>query len=133
MKASLVQGCTRGVHTEDTPKVDPQAAPRTQNKSLTMTETSDGKEVYTTTSTPRPQAPTERAAAIPAMPNNEAKVDEDDANAVVPPGTTCKRTGCKASFVSNEENRNGDGPGTKCLYHPGAVWIFIFISTLSHC
>ena len=127
-----MQGCTTGLHTEDTPKVEPQAAPRTQNKSLTMTETADGKEVYTTASAPRSQKPTERAAAIPAMPSNEAKVDEDDADAVVPPGTACKRTGCKVPFVSNEENRNGDGPGTKCLYHPGAVWIFILTRALSH-
>jgi hypothetical protein len=97
-----------------------------------MTETADGKEVYTTASTPRPQKPTERAAAIPAAPNNEAKADEDDTDAVVPPGTACKRVGCKVSFVSNEENRNGDGPGTMCLHHPGAVWIFILIHALSH-
>jgi hypothetical protein len=85
-----------------------------------MTETADGKEVYTTASIPRPQKPTERAPAIPAAPNNEAKADEDDTDAVVSPGTACKRAGCKVSFVSNEENRNGDGPGTMCLHHPGA-------------
>ena len=127
----LAQGCTRGLHTEDTPKVEPQGAPPTQNKSVTMTKTEDGKEVYTTASTPtRPQKPTERATAIPVEPPTpikEAEADEDDPDAVAPPGTACKRAGCKVTFVSNEENRNGDGPGTKCIYHPGAVRISIFM------
>ncbi|KAI9466240.1 HSP20-like chaperone [Lactarius psammicola] len=119
-----IPGCTRGVHTEDAPKVEPKEIPSTPNKSLTMTETADGKEVYTTRSAlGQPQKPTEPATAIPAAPrasNKKAEVDEDDPDAVVPPGTTCKRAGCKITFVSNEENRNGDGPGTKCVYHPGA-------------
>lgn len=95
-----------------------------------MTETADGKEVYTTRSAPgQPQKPTERTAAIPAaLPasNKEAEADEDDLDTVVPPGTVCKRLGCKVTFVSNEENRNGDGTGTKCVHHPGAVRIFCF-------
>ena len=102
-----------------------------------MTETADGKEVYTTRSAlGQPQKPTERAAAISAAPpasSKEAEVDEDDLDAVVPPGTACKRSGCKLTFVSNEENRIGDGPGTKCVHHPGAVRMFIFMYTLSYC
>ncbi|KAH9005184.1 chord-domain-containing protein [Lactarius hatsudake] len=109
-----IPGCTRGVHTEDAPKVEPKETPSTPNKSLTMTETSDGKEVYTTRSAlSRPQGPTEPTAAIPAAPpasDKKAEADEDDSDA----------SGCKVTFVSNEENRNGDGPGTKCVYHPGA-------------
>ena len=127
----LAQGCTRGLHTEDAPKVEPQGAPPTQNQSHTMTKTEDGKEVYTTASAPtRPQKPTERTAAIPAAPPasiKEAEADKDDPDVVAPPGTACKRAGCKVTFVSDEENRNGDGPGTKCLYHPGAVRVFIFM------
>jgi hypothetical protein len=129
-KPLLAQGCTRGLHTEDAPKVEPQKTPSTSNKSLVMTETADGKEVYTTVSAPsRVQKPTERAAAIPTPPpasSKEAEADEDDPDVVVPSGTACKRAGCKVTFVSNEENRNADGPGVKCLYHPGAVRIFIF-------
>lgn len=94
-----------------------------------MTETADGKEVYTTSSAlSRPQKPTEHAATIPAAPpasNKEPEKAEDDPDAVVPPGTVCKRAGCKVTFVSDEENRNGDGPGTKCVYHSGAVRMFI--------
>ncbi|KAF7311544.1 hypothetical protein MKEN_01056800 [Mycena kentingensis (nom. inval.)] len=44
--------------------------------------------------------------------------EEDDLEAVVSPGTTCKRKGCGVAFVSNEENRLGDGQGTVCTYHP---------------
>ena len=131
----LAQGCTRGFHTEDATKVEPQKTPSTSNKSLIMTETADGKEVYTTVSAPsRAQKPTEPAAAVPTPPpasNKEAEADEDDPDVVVPPGTACKRAGCKVTFVSNEENRNDDGPGVKCLYHPGAVRLFIF-STVYH-
>ncbi len=102
-----------------------------------MTETADGKEVYTTRSAlSRPQKPIETAAAIPtAAPasKKEAEADEDDPDAIVPLGTTCKRAGCKVTFVSNEENRNGDGLGTKCVYHPGAVRMFSFMYALSYC
>jgi hypothetical protein len=96
-----------------------------------MTETADGKEVYTTRSALG--QPQERAAAIPAAPpasNKEVEADEDDLDAIVPLGTACKRSGCKVTFVSNEESRNGDGPGTKCVYHPGAV---SFVYALSYC
>jgi len=34
------------------------------------------------------------------------------------PGTSCKRQGCSAVFVSDAENRQGDGPGITCAYHP---------------
>ncbi|KAI9510890.1 HSP20-like chaperone [Russula earlei] len=119
-----IAGCTRGVHSVDRPKAEPSgtsSAP--QSRSLTMTESADGKEVYTTTSArARPQRPVEREAATRAAPPVPAKeVEEgDDLEAVVPEGTACKRAGCNVAFVGDEENRIGDGPGTRCLYHPGA-------------
>jgi len=89
------------------------------------TESADGKEVYTMLSTrSQPQKPAESSAAIPIVqpaPIKEVVEDEDDLEATVPHGTTCKRAGCKVPFVSDEENRIGDGPGTKCVYHPGTV------------
>jgi len=119
-----IPGCTRGVHSADAPKVEPSGTSSTPNRSLTMTETADGKEVYTTSSTRRqPRKPAERSAAIPTAPSappTKQVEDEDDLEAAVPQGATCKRAGCKVTFVSNEENRIGDGPGTKCVYHPGA-------------
>ena len=57
------------------------------------------------------------------VPPPPVKEDEDDLDAEVTPGTRCKRKGCGVDFVSNEENRLGDGEGTICTYHPGDVSI----------
>ncbi|KAH9981266.1 HSP20-like chaperone [Lactifluus volemus] len=102
------------------PKVEPLRTSSTPNKSLTVTESADGKEVYTT-STARSQ-PTQRPAVAPvASPAPTQQIEEEeDLQAFVPQGAPCKRAGCKVNFASNEENRVGDGPGTKCVYHPGA-------------
>ena len=89
-----------------------------------MTESADGKEVYTSSSArSRPQEPAKLSATIPvAQPAPVEKVEEvDDLEATVPKGAPCQRAGCKVTFVSDEENRIGDGPGTKCVYHPGVV------------
>ena len=85
-----------------------------------MTESADGKEVYTSSSA-RSRAKSSAASSI-APPVPTKKVEEkDDLEAIVPKGTPCQRAGCKVAFVSDEDNRTGDGPGTKCVYHPGAV------------
>ena len=123
---SSAQGCTRGVHSVEAPKVQPSATSSTPNRSLTMTESADGKEVYTSPSARiRPQEPAKLPAASPvAQPasSEKEKVEEEyDLEATVPKGTPCQRAGCKVTFVSDEENRIGDGPGTKCVYHSGAV------------
>jgi hypothetical protein len=112
------------VHSADAPKVEPSGA-STPSRPLMKTESADGKEVYTTLSTrSRPQKPAESSAAMPIVkpaPIKEVEEEEDDLETTVPYGTTCKRAGCKLTFVSNEENRIGDGPGTKCVHHPGTV------------
>jgi len=117
-----IGGCTRGVHSVDAPKVQPSAASSTPSRSLTMSESTNGKETYTMASARNPPPrPAERSVVTPtASPASTKKVEEDDLEAVVPKGTPCKRAGCKATFASNEENRTGDGPGTMCVYHPGA-------------
>ncbi|KAI0006060.1 HSP20-like chaperone [Russula compacta] len=118
-----IAGCTRAVHSADAPKVEPTAASSTPDRSLTMTKSADGKEVYTTSSVrTQPQKPAEHSATIPIAPPASAKEveEEDDSEAIVPSGTACKRAGCKVTFVSDDENRTGNGPGTKCIYHPGA-------------
>ncbi|KAF8503526.1 HSP20-like chaperone [Russula emetica] len=120
----VITGCTRGVHTVEAPKAEPSTTSSTPNRSLTMTESVDGKEVYTSSSarSSRPQEPAKLSATIPvAQPVSVQKVEEeDDLEATVPEGTPCQRAGCKVTFVSDEESRIGDGPGTKCVYHPGA-------------
>jgi len=117
-----IGGCTRGVHSVDAPKVEPSPKSSTPSRSLTVTESTSGKETYTTAPARNlPPRPTERSVVTPtASPAPTKRVEEeDDLEAVVPEGTPCKRAGCKATFVSNEKNRTGDGPGTKCVYHPG--------------
>ncbi|KAI0306546.1 chord-domain-containing protein [Multifurca ochricompacta] len=118
-----IAGCTRGVHSTEATKVETSGVASIPNRSITMTESTNGKEVYTTSSAfTLPQKPTERAMTIPVAPpapSKRAEEDEDDLNVVVPQGATCKRAGCKVTFVSDEENRIGDGPGTKCVFHPG--------------
>lgn len=89
-----------------------------------MTESADGKEVYTSSSArSRPQEPAKPSATIPVAPpvSAEKVEEEDDLDATVPEGTPCQRAGCMVTFASDEENRIGDGSGTKCVYHPGAV------------
>jgi len=130
-------GCTTGTHTAakqaesdlrsptvvaaQAAEAKAAAARQASGASVKVTSTTDsaGKETYstgatpTTASTPKPttqQAPIALPAPIPE--------DVDDLNAVVPPGTNCTRKGCETVFVSNEENRLGDGPGTVCVYHP---------------
>jgi len=119
-----IAGCTRGVHSDEAPKVEPSVMSSTPNGSLTMTESADGKEVYTSSpARNRPQGPAKLSAASPVAPpvSIEKVEEEDDLEAIVPNGTPCQRAGCKVTFVSDEENRSGDGLGAKCVYHPGAV------------
>jgi hypothetical protein len=121
---SFVQGCTRGVHSVEAPKVEPSATSSTPSRSLTMTESADGKEVYTSSSArSRPQEPAKLPAATSVAPpvSAEKVEEEDDLGATVPEGTPCQRAGCMVTFVNDAENRIGDGSGTKCVYHPGAV------------
>lgn len=70
------------------------------------------------------------AAALPDMKRlnvnkqprkNEADqvAPEDPADAVVAPGTVCRRKACGHQYVSDAESR-GIGPQATCRYHPGA-------------
>jgi hypothetical protein len=51
--------------------------------------------------------------------------EEDDLDVVVKEGAPCRRTGCDVKFVSDAENRVGDGEGTVCTYHPSPVRIVV--------
>jgi len=88
------------------------------NSNLKMSETVEGKEIYSSTpvksSTPKGNV----AAAPPHAAPAPIIAEEDDLNTLVKPGTTCLRKGCGTVFVSDEVNRKGDGPGSICTYHP---------------
>lgn len=89
-----------------------------------MTQTQDGKEVYTATSSAaKRQAPSAPIAASsgPTRAPPRPVEEEEDLDAPVTPGTKCRHNGCKANFISDEESRRGEGPGTVCTYHPAAV------------
>ena len=45
-------------------------------------------------------------------------VEMDDLTKEVPIGTMCRRKGCEISFISDVVNRQGEGEGTVCFYHP---------------
>ncbi|KAG9318329.1 HSP20-like chaperone [Chiua virens] len=83
-----------------------------------MTESKEGKEVYSMTRTTQsqPSAPPVATllteSVLPSLPE-----EEDDPGAAVAPGTQCRRTGCSVAFVSDAANRIGDGEGTSCTYH----------------
>lgn len=106
------QGCsiTNG-HTNETPREAPKT---TSTTTFTVSDTPKGGEVYT--STPLPIQP-----STPPPAPQPIVDEEDDASAIINPGTACRRTGCKTIFVSDEINRLGDGEGTVCQYHPAPV------------
>lgn len=70
----------------------------------------------------KPATPT-LATTAPAEAPAPAVLEEDDLDADVPVGTVCRRKGCGTAFVSNDINRNGEGEGTICHYHPLPVCI----------
>jgi len=87
-------------------------------QTLLTETTADGKEVFQVAGAPPSGAnvssvPIERPAT-PAPPALEV----DDLNIPVTVGTSCIRKGCGVTFVSDEVNRQGDGEGTICHYHP---------------
>lgn len=77
-----------------------------------------GKESYST----KPSESSSNLVSRAATPKPEPVViEEDDLTVTVVPGTLCKRQGCSTVFVSDTENRQGDGPGAVCAYHPRPV------------
>ncbi|KAL5533178.1 hypothetical protein ACEPAF_4954 [Sanghuangporus sanghuang] len=77
---------------------------------IRSSETTDGKETFTTTS------------LLSTLPSNKPKApapspaeEEDDPSIPVVPGTICRRKGCGVKFISDEESRGDDAV---CTYHP---------------
>ncbi|OAX38904.1 chord-domain-containing protein [Rhizopogon vinicolor AM-OR11-026] len=109
-------GCMVSSHTDEAPKVPAPAPKVSSNVNVTLKETKDGAEVYSSNApkvaSPKPSSPTPVEAPVVE--------DEDDLSVPVTVGTICKRKGCGVAFVSDEVNRIGDGNEAVCTYHPAA-------------
>jgi len=109
-----IPGCTIGSHLEHVPQNQAPKPTRTA-ANLKLTSAEGSKESYST----RSSAPPSSVVSGSATPQQEpVAIEEDDLVVTVAPGTQCKRQGCSVQFVSDAENRQGDGPGTICTYHP---------------
>lgn len=109
-----IPGCAIGPHLEHVPQ-NQAPKPPSSAANLTLTSSVGGKESYST----RPSEAPSKAVSGTTTPKPEPVVIEEDyLTATVAPGTQCKRQGCTTRFVSDAENRQGDGPGTVCAYHP---------------
>ncbi|KAF8136167.1 HSP20-like chaperone [Boletus edulis] len=118
-----IPGCEVSVHTEAVPQVIPQEPKpaATTTGILTVTKSEDGKEVFSTAQTllNQPQTSACLSTALPAefiAPFHTE--EEDDPSKAVAPGKECRHKGCRVIFVSDAENRIGNGEGTVCTYHP---------------
>jgi hypothetical protein len=90
------------------------------NANITSTRAPDGTETFVSrpaqTSSPKSLTGT----PLSAEPTPIVQ-EEEDLDAVVPPGTVCRHNACNTPFVSDEVNRLGDGEGTICTYHTAPV------------
>ncbi|THV07933.1 chord-domain-containing protein [Dendrothele bispora CBS 962.96] len=117
-----IPGCAEtDRHSNEVPVTEQVSGSSTPNANPTKTESDTGKETYSSgVSIPKSQTLGTTLASIPTanLPPPTLVEEEDDLSVSVKPGTTCKRKGCGVTFESDEVNRNGDGEGTKCVYHP---------------
>ncbi|GJJ12278.1 hypothetical protein Clacol_006519 [Clathrus columnatus] len=128
-----ISGCTKGRHTEVKPKVEPPTSGRASVASPTIVNAikkepiEDGKETFSSTFALPGNVSTPEASSLPAhstaAPKLSAKPaipveEEDDPSIEVPIDTICKRRGCGAKFLSQEESRLGNGEASVCVYHP---------------
>ncbi|KAH7889836.1 chord-domain-containing protein [Phlebopus sp. FC_14] len=113
-----IPGCEVGPHSEATQQVVSQAPKPLARQDLTMAE-SKGTEIYSTSSATGASANvTTPLVAVSPVATPAPVEDEDDLTVPVASGTLCKHKGCAVAFVTDEENRIGDGLGTVCTYHP---------------
>lgn len=126
------KGCEVGTHTEAVPQDAPLIPKPATTEILTMSESKDGKEVYSAVQTVQSSHTSHSSAPIattlptePAAPYFE---EEDDSSIAVAPGTQCRRKGCAVAFLSDAENRVGNGEGTVCIYHSAPVRLGFFVT-----
>jgi len=109
-----IPGCTQADrHTDEAPKIEVPKPSSTATFSVSESDAS-GKEAYTSHGKASISIPSPSPSPAPAPLVEE----EDDLSVAVDPGTSCRRNGCQVTFVSDEINRQGDGEGTVCVYHP---------------
>jgi len=117
------EGCSRGPHTASEAKPVPPLAPA-QNSVVDVgsepQEAVKGSPQATDSETKESAPAAERMAPMASIPAPVVE-EEEDMSATVPVGTKCRHNGCSVTFSSDKENRVGDAPGTKCIYHPGLV------------
>ncbi|KAF5391729.1 hypothetical protein D9757_001801 [Collybiopsis confluens] len=107
---TLGRGCVEtDRHTHEKPDTEPVAVEK-QKRPMHVPSI---KPTTTTAPTPVPTS-----VPTPSLPPPSPVIEEDDLNISVTPGTACRRPGCGVAFASDEENRLGDGQGTRCTYHP---------------
>ncbi|KAJ3726371.1 hypothetical protein DFJ43DRAFT_1002321 [Lentinula guzmanii] len=113
----LSKGCVEtDRHTNDIPEPESKApATSTGEKEVPQ------KELHASAASSDPVLSSFNTIAIPAPPLRSPPVyeeEEDDLSVKIATGTPCRRNGCSTTFISDEENRYGDGDGTHCNYHP---------------
>ncbi|THH11827.1 hypothetical protein EW145_g395 [Phellinidium pouzarii] len=113
-----IEGCQTGVHTTEASK--PEKLKSAAPASIQMTETSDGKETFTSGPSPSLFSTPSPTVSKPKVPISPPKEEEDDLSVPVAPGSLCRRKGCDAVFVSDKDSRLGDGDGAVCTYHPSS-------------
>jgi hypothetical protein len=101
--------CTTGKHStvDDTPTPEPQ--PTIDVEATVANSAPPEAELASSVAVPRiPQAQTRQATPAPP-PESE----DDDPDAPIQLGQTCRRKGCEATY-------NGNREGEVCVHHPGA-------------
>lgn len=112
LNSHCIQGCTEAETHTDASRV--QSKPQPSDRNISAEKIADGKELFQVTDAIPPSN-----GVTPATPAAPAPVLEiDDLDKEVAFGTLCRRKGCGITFVSDEVNRQGDGEGTVCTYHP---------------
>lgn len=116
------KGCEVGTHMEAVPHVVPREPKSATTEILTMTGSKEGKEIYSTVRTHQfpASAPLATALLTDSVPASLPE-EEEDLSVAVTPGTKCTRKMCQVVFVTDAENRIGNGEGTVCTYHPAPV------------
>lgn len=118
------KGCEVGAHADAVPQEVTSQVPKpaATSRILTVTESKEGKEVFQVSGarTLQPQASALARTPVESVPPSFLE-EEDDPNVAVAPGTECRRKGCTVNFVSDADNRVGNGEGTVCTYHPAPV------------
>ncbi|KAF9052681.1 chord-domain-containing protein [Panaeolus papilionaceus] len=108
-----IKGCTEiPGHTSEKAKV--VDTPKSETVRAASTVDESGKETFGIETVAQVADKVDKAPIQPTAPILEV----DDLNQPVKVGTECRRAGCSVKFVDDQTNRQGDGEGTVCRFHP---------------